>query len=69
MFKFIDVLLLNFTDVLGESLVCSMQFLKKYCPAFCMKMIVLSAFVKIIEPSSYMLVRVQFTIPVCEIIA
>ena len=59
MFKFIDVLLFNFIDVLGASIACSIQFPKKYCPAFCMEMIVLSAFVKVIKFSSCMFVRVQ----------
>ena len=53
--------------VWGEGNVFSPS-LKKYCPAFCMKMTVLSAFVKMIKSSSCMLVRVQLAMLVCEII-
>ena len=64
MFKFIDVLLCNFFDVPDASITCPIQFLKKYCPEFCMKMMKLPAFVKVIEFSSSMLVRVQHNVGV-----
>ena len=40
----------------------------QYYPAFCMKAIVLPAFVKIVKFSSYMLGRVLLAMLVCEII-